>query len=146
MTLSLNRPAKPWATRMAVILLALFALATINLVVAKPAHANASGCTAAPGGYVCIYVYGSADYVNQVRAVRGKNNLICNWQAAMYVNNSSGRRIETRWSPVQNRCDGGRAWYDFWPRKIYPDHSRVCVSWYESGVKQGGSPCETLHR
>ena len=100
----------------------------------------------APGGYVCIYVYGSADYVNQVRAVRGKNNLICNWQAAMYVNNSSGRRIETRWSPVQNRCDAGRAWYDFWPRKIYPDHSRVCVSWYESGVKQGGSPCETLHR
>jgi hypothetical protein len=115
---------------------------------ASAAAENASGCTAAPNGYVCIYVWGSADYVNQVRAVRGKasGSLICNWQAAMFVNDSAGRRLETRWSPVQHRCDVGRAWFDFYPRKIYPDHSRVCVSWYEDGVKQGGSPCETLHR
>jgi hypothetical protein len=141
---TMRRPAWRGMTRGITFLVSLFVLAIANVTDAQPANADAAGCTAAPGGYVCNETYGTAAYVDRVRAVRGKANLICNWQAAMYVNDSAGRRLETRWSPVQDRCDTGRAWYDFWPRKIYPNNSRVCVSWYESGVKQGGSPCITL--
>lgn len=117
-------------------------------VFASTATGNASGCTlTSTTQYVCIYVYGSGTYVNRVSVVRQKLSsiAICNYQGLMNVWNSSGTLIDRRWSPFHSGCSYGRAWFDWYPAKNYPNNSSVCTYFYEGYGKLQGVACKKIY-
>jgi hypothetical protein len=125
------------------------ALATTALVLsagASPARADSYGCTWAPYGNVCILIEGSGLYVSHVRVRRAKIDygLICNYQARMTVRTSTGRLVDRRWSPYHRGCTPVWAWFDWYPRRTYPNNSKVCTAFFENGDLQG-RPCNYVH-
>jgi hypothetical protein len=114
---------------------------------ASEASADSYGCTWAPWGNVCILIEGSGTYVSHVRVRRAKidYSLICNYRGKMTVRNRYGTLIERRWSPYHAGCTPIWAWFDWYPRRYYPNWSRICTAFYENGVLQG-KPCNWVHR
>ena len=114
---------------------------------AEKAAADSYGCTWAPWGNVCILIEGSGTYVSHVRVRRAKIDygLICNYQASMTVRNRYGNLIERRWSRYHAGCTPIWAWFDWYPRRFYPDGSRICTAFFENRVLQG-RPCTGVHR
>jgi hypothetical protein len=128
---------------------AVAALAASVLVLgvgASKASADSYGCTWAPYGNVCILIEGSGLYVQHVRVRRAKidYSLICNYQARMTVRTSGGRLIDSRWSPYHRGCTPIWAWFDWYPRRYYPNNSKICTAFFEGGVLQG-KPCNYVH-
>jgi hypothetical protein len=113
---------------------------------ASNASADSYGCTWAPYGNVCILIEGSGLYVRHVRVRRAKidYSLICNYQARMTVRTATGRLIDSRWSPYHRGCTPIWAWFDWYPRRIYPNNSKACTAFFEGGVLQG-KPCNYVH-
>jgi hypothetical protein len=139
----------PATLRAKLTLAAAAAVATIALLLsveASPASADSYGCTWAPYGNVCILIEGSGLNVRHVRVRRAKIDwsLICNYQARMTVRNASGRLIDSRWSPYRRGCSVAWAWFDWYPRRDYPNNSKVCTAFFENGELQG-KPCNYVH-
>ena len=110
------------------------------------ARADAVGCTPAPYGDVCIFVWGSGLYVSHVQVVRNKidYSLICDYQGRMTVRNGDGVLLDSRWSRRHSGCTPLKAWFDWYPRRTYPNQSKLCTAFFERGVRQGKA-CETIH-
>ncbi|WP_146169083.1 hypothetical protein [Actinoplanes italicus] len=119
---------------------AVAAVAVSGLAVsAGPAAADASGCTPAAFGMVCGSVYGSGRYVSDAGVARDKvtPEAICDYQGVLTVYNSGGTRIYQERSPRHGGCNYGRAWFDFYPNRYFPNNSKLSLSFYERGVHQG---------
>jgi hypothetical protein len=118
------------------------------LVAAPSVSASSSGCTTAPRGISCIDVHGSKLHVDTVRATRGKysSDFICNYSARVFFQEPDGT-IVTRDSGVVHNgaCSTPYAWIDFHINANFPNGTKVCTAFYESGQQQGGKPCEKIH-
>lgn len=124
------------------------ALCVGALTAAPTAQADATGCTLAPLGDVCIGVAGSGLHVDNVRAVRGKASydFICNYSARTFFHKPDGITDTYDSGIVHNgACSAGDAWIDFPVNTDFPDGTQVCIAFYENGEQQGGQPCETIH-
>jgi hypothetical protein len=130
-----------------VVFLAAIALAAGVGLALRPADAagDAVGCTWAPYGDVCIFVWGSGRYVHHVQVDRNKIDYsgICYYQGHLTVS-SGGSVIYSRWSPKYQGCTPLKAWFDWWPNRSFPDGSTICTAFYERGELQG-KPCEKIH-
>jgi len=134
-------------TRKLLGLLVAFAVAGVVVVgFAAPANASASGCTLAPHGYVCGKVDGSGLYVRAAHVARGKagSDFICDYQGTVRVYNTAGRVIYLKKSGRHQGCTPLRAWFDFSIKRHFPNHSKLCTSFYERGVRQG-TTCFRIH-
>jgi hypothetical protein len=133
--------------RRLVVFLAALAFAAGTGLAARPtdAAADSFGCTWAPYGDVCIFVWGTGLYVHHVQVVRNKidYSLICDYQGHLTVS-SGGKVIYSRWSPRYTGCTPLKAWFDWYPNRSFPNKSIVCTEFYERGELQG-KPCETIH-
>jgi hypothetical protein len=107
----------------------------------QAAGAYSTGCTSA---HVCVQVYGQQTFVSQVEVIEYKTT-ICDYQGRMIVYRSDGSKYEDRWSPFHSGCSHGAGWFDWYPKKYYPNNSRVCGLWYESHGVYRGAACETIH-
>jgi len=97
------------------------------------------GCTPAPYGDVCISVNGAGLYVSYVACTREYYNptFICDWSANVWWCCGS-------WdSQVENNCQPGLAYLDFWFNENFPS-TQICCAFFQSGQQQGGSPCENI--
>lgn len=110
-----------------------------SLLLAQPASADADGCTPASSGMVCGVVDGNGLYVDSAGVVRDKADLtgICNYQGVLTVYNSAGSQIFQQKSGKRSGCTHGRAWFDFYPRRYFPNKSKITLSFYEANVLQG---------
>ena len=119
----------------------------VTVGAAAPARGDAIGCTWAPYGDVCIFVWGTGLYVHHVQVVRNKPyyNMICDYQGRLTVHKEGLGRIYSRWSPFHSGCTPLKAWFDWYPDRRFPDQSIVCVAFFEHGKRQGGRACETIH-
>jgi hypothetical protein len=137
----------PTRAKLVLAVFAALATATVLLSSAGKASADSYGCTWAPYGNVCILIEGSGLYVSHVRVRRAKIDygLICNYQAHMTVRTSTGRLVDSRWSPYHRGCTPVWAWFDWYLRRNYPNNSKVCTAFFEQGQLQG-KPCNYVHR
>ena len=121
-------------------------LATAVAAARAPAAASdAVGCTWAPYGDVCIWVWGTGRYVRHVQVDRNKADYsgICYYQGHLTVS-SGGRVIYSRWSPKYKGCTPLKAWFDWYPQRSFPNGSTICTAFFERGEVQGKA-CETIH-
>lgn len=104
-----------------------------------PANAAASGCTAAPYGYVCGGVSGTHKYINHAYVVRGKASwdMICNYQGLFTIYDQHGSAIYQHHTSRHNGCTPGRAWFDWYPRINFSNGVKECAAFYERDQRQG---------
>jgi hypothetical protein len=56
----------------------------------------------------------------------------------------NGTLLDHRWSGLHSGCSF-RAWFDWYPRRTYPDDSKVCTYFYENHGAPQGVACKTIH-
>jgi hypothetical protein len=134
----------PWRHGFGTLLLLVPALVVLG--VPRVARADANGCTAAPYGMVCIVVEGDGLRVDHAAVVRDKADpaFICKYRGRMTVTDRSGKVIDKRYSSRHKGCTPLRAWFDWYPKKKYPNNSKLCTTFFEDGEEQG-TACATIH-
>jgi hypothetical protein len=113
------------------------------------AEASGSGCTSASRGPICIWIDGNSTTVRKITVGRYASGSICQnsfWIYAVYPNGSvSG----LHWR-LQSNCSYRSAWASKtysnyrYGGQYFPNGTRICVEYKESGNKVGGDPCLTI--
>lgn len=111
---------------------------------AQSAGASASGCTKTGYEFICENVQGTGTFVSQVE-VNAYGVTICDYQARVIVYRSDGSKYQDSWSPFHSGCSRAGAWFDWYPKRYYPNNSRMCGLWYQSHGVYKGAVCETIH-
>jgi hypothetical protein len=135
-----------WA--MAVLATVLASTAALN----GNASADASGCTTAKGGSVCIWVVGKGEVVREITVARFKGWEMCQQSAWVYAVLPNGGGVITLDYQARSNCSYGSTYFHkrfgtySYSGKYLPHGSRVCVKWMENGASVGGEPCVTIYR
>ncbi|MBA2614498.1 MAG: hypothetical protein H0U90_01755 [Actinobacteria bacterium] len=66
---------------------------------------------------------------------------ICNYRGRVTV--KKGERVLWRRTDRHVGCSV-RAWFQWHPKRNFPDGARVCSRFWENGEVQGGRPCVTI--
>jgi hypothetical protein len=120
-------------------------LAVLSVPIPPASAGIASGCTPAPYGLVCINALSNGTTIARVKLERGKGeaSLICDYKGTVSITSPTGKILWSRTASRQ-QCTPVYAWFEWDVSRSFPSGSRICSSFYEGGVKQGGSPCLTV--
>jgi hypothetical protein len=137
-------------SRFALLALLGLTIAAVAGISVSVAAAGSAACSYTGSlAYVCTYVDGYDNYVTHVGVVRGKSirtsSAICNYRGLMEIRAPSGALLDHRWSPLHRGCSSSRAWFDWYPRRFYPDSSKVCTYFYGNYWTLQGTACKTIH-
>ena len=121
---------------------------SIAVAAVTPAQAHGTeGCTAAPGGIVCVHVWSTRTRVREfeISRIKGSWDLVCHYGAQMEARFPDGTRVWIEPRKSRSSCAVGRGWFN-WKSLNYdfPRGTRLCGYFWESGNQQGGAPCVRL--
>ena len=140
----LSRTTRRWLTATAGVLLV---TAAFIIPTAGVANASAITCVSSPGpGAICTAVSGSGDYVQDINASWDKiipPYETCNYSAWFYYIPPKGGAYGLKYQEI-NSCGYGRVWIDDFVYRSFPNHTKLCVKYYDNGGDYIGTDCVGL--